>query len=287
MTVIVTQTRTCADPGRSLQMHFVRLLPFALAAMLCGCASDLVIDAGDGDAIHLVGKADNFDCDDPAYADVEKVETFSLVFADGTRKTICSRKQDNRSRKQTVPELVNSCPPPLTVPSRTNMTVLQGPPILSENANTALLHAIGVYQARNDEITVNVTDNRRPLILALSAYRKTLWKIKLAQGVRVDGVILSGYHTQRLTGIPANIPIQTYTYEPSPCERCRPGNGFFYSYTTPHEKLREITGLDITLFQGQYEGEEFLISAGYTVQSGSAPLVKPPQESKAGCRPIR
>ncbi len=65
----------------------------ALAAVvLAGCARDLVPDFGQGDSVRLVGMADSFDCDDPAYADVKKVEAFNLMFADGTNQRLCVRE---------------------------------------------------------------------------------------------------------------------------------------------------------------------------------------------------
>ena len=60
--------------------------------VLAGCARDLVLDMGQGDSIRLVGMADSFDCDDPAYAGVKKVEAFNLVFADGTSQKLCRRE---------------------------------------------------------------------------------------------------------------------------------------------------------------------------------------------------
>ena len=68
------------------------LVLVALAAVLTGCAHDLVLDMGQGDSIRLVGMADSFDCDDPDYADVKKVEAFNLVFADGTTQRLCRRE---------------------------------------------------------------------------------------------------------------------------------------------------------------------------------------------------
>lgn len=60
--------------------------------VLTGCARDLVLDFGQGDSVRLVGMADSFDCDDPAYADVKKIEAFKLVFADGTSQRLCRRE---------------------------------------------------------------------------------------------------------------------------------------------------------------------------------------------------
>ena len=48
-----------------------------------------VIDFGGGDSVRMVGQADNFDCDDPAFQAVKKVETSTITFADGTRKRLC------------------------------------------------------------------------------------------------------------------------------------------------------------------------------------------------------
>lgn len=56
---------------------------------------DLVLDFGGGDSIRLVGQGDNFRCDDPAYAHVEKVETTSLAMADGAVQ-LCKPKDRSR-----------------------------------------------------------------------------------------------------------------------------------------------------------------------------------------------
>ncbi|TAK54671.1 MAG: hypothetical protein EPO25_06280 [Gammaproteobacteria bacterium] len=50
---------------------------------------DLVVDFGTGSSIRMVGMADNFRCDDPAYAKVEKTETGTVVFANGTTIRLC------------------------------------------------------------------------------------------------------------------------------------------------------------------------------------------------------
>jgi hypothetical protein len=56
------------------------------------------------------------------------------------------------------------------------------------------------------EVTVNVTETGRPMVLALMAYNRTLWKVALKPGVRLNKVILGGYHRQQVTGIPAGMP---------------------------------------------------------------------------------
>jgi hypothetical protein len=71
-----------------------RLTMVLALTCLSGCASkDLIVDFGRGDSIRLVGAADSFDCDDPAYKHVTKVQTWTMHFADGTAKSLCARKE--------------------------------------------------------------------------------------------------------------------------------------------------------------------------------------------------
>ena len=112
------------------------------------------------------------------------------------------------------------------------------------------------------QIAVSVTDKSRPMVLALTAYERTLWVVSLQRGVKLTKVILAGYHSQRVSGIPPETPTETYTYDPSPCERCWQGKGNFYSYERPPGQLRDITGLEITSFQGRYSGTAFSIFPG-------------------------
>jgi hypothetical protein len=65
----------------------LRLAVAGLAVMLLSaCASDLIITHKDapGDQIRLMGQGDSFECNDPAYAEVKKVHSATLAFADGS-----------------------------------------------------------------------------------------------------------------------------------------------------------------------------------------------------------
>jgi len=112
------------------------------------------------------------------------------------------------------------------------------------------------------EILINVSDDSIPIVLALTAYDRTLWKVSLKRGVKLSKVILAGYHSQRVSGIPSDTPIETYTYDPSPCEHCWQSAKYFYSYEKPPHQLKEITGLEVTSFQGRYKGDSFSIFHG-------------------------
>jgi len=94
------------------------LLMFAVAfiVFLPGCAKkDLIIDMGGGDSIRLVGEAGSFDCDDPAYAKVDKVVTSIFQFHDGTTKRLCAAKKSGSA--------INSESPSLGAPQPTQPSV--------------------------------------------------------------------------------------------------------------------------------------------------------------------
>lgn len=112
------------------------------------------------------------------------------------------------------------------------------------------------------EVVVNVSITDRPLILAFSAYNKTKWIVKVDKDVDIRKIILSGYHSQSMSGIPDNIPIEVYTYDASPCPRCWQGNRHFYSYKSPPPALKEIADSETTSWQGRYTGKEFSIFPG-------------------------
>lgn len=64
----------------------------AQTLLLSGCAKDLIVDMGGGDSMRLVGHADNFECNDPAYAHIKKVKTFKMAFADGSSIDLCTEE---------------------------------------------------------------------------------------------------------------------------------------------------------------------------------------------------
>lgn len=131
----------------------------------------------------------------------------------------------------------------------------KAPPPLSPRQLSAECTAI----LQTKEVAVSVTDDSRPIVLALTAYNKTLWKIAVKEGVILQKVIIGGYHSQQIFGLPPDIPVEVYTYDASPCPQCWQGSEHFYSYEHPPEQLRKITGLDVTSFQGRYTGSEFFI----------------------------
>lgn len=112
-------------------------------------------------------------------------------------------------------------------------------------------YAAGEYQGRQQggvssnahptgrfEIVVNLPG--RPVVLALGAYEPSIWNIRWASGTKVVGVLVSGYHTQMVFGLPQEVPVLNVSYESkSPC-------GYFYltreNAIQADSSLRKILG---------------------------------------------
>lgn len=224
------------------------LIVIAILA-LSGCAHDMIMDLGEGDSIRFVGQADSFDCDDPKYAHVEKVETTKIFFPDRTSMRLCMTKEDFAvmvKRPRTPEALAKS---EITLMPSKDKVIAPVSPTLAENPNAPIVHAIGIFEAVNGEATVQINEKRRHLILALSAYKKTNWRLALSSGVQLEKVILSGHEAQSISGLPSGIPVHVYTYEHSPCSQCSVGSGHFHAHVQPHPRINEITLQSINSFQ--------------------------------------
>ncbi|WP_415891533.1 ankyrin repeat domain-containing protein [Neptuniibacter sp. PT8_73] len=107
---------------------------------------------------------------------------------------------------------------------------------------------------------------KEPVVLSLMAYESVDWVIRTQGSVKIEGVILSGYHKQNVMGLAPDIPILSHTYDKSTCSRCEAGAGYFYAYKRSSEeydnaesKLMDITGKEISSFQGKYKARSFFI----------------------------
>jgi predicted esterase len=107
---------------------------------------------------------------------------------------------------------------------------------------------------------VEVQPTEKPIVLALVSYSTLLWNVKMARGAKVRAVILGGYCEQEFEGIPANIPVVCRTYFPNL------NIDFFYGHEWDRgecprmaKRLNELTGLQISTFQGQYDGTRFVV----------------------------
>ncbi len=183
----------------------------------------------------------------------------------------------------------------------------------SQISPTAELHGIGVYEGGDNESNCTLTSNpnretktpiaspcyqehqqgnvdvkisktNRSLVLFLTAYEPVKWNIIQEPGVKIEYIILSGYHSQDVAGISPTIPILKRSYKEADID-------YFYVYNDDSQprylarydeqqkkwvcsereapqdsnylrtarRLQEITGLDIASIQGSYERKAFEI----------------------------
>jgi beta-lactamase regulating signal transducer with metallopeptidase domain/predicted esterase len=128
----------------------------------------------------------------------------------------------------------------------------------------ANLHVVSIYWTgpgnNGTPVDVDVRPTKRPIVLALASYQSVLWKVRMAQGARVNAVIVGGYSEQEAEGLSASIPILYRTYFPSLSQ------GFFYGHqwNSPEcqdmvKKLHDLTGLRVAHFQGEELGSSFVV----------------------------
>ncbi|MGK7923432.1 MAG: hypothetical protein AB4080_25880 [Trichodesmium sp.] len=134
------------------------------------------------------------------------------------------------------------------------------------------LHLVGVYEARSDHqagyhptgtVNIHIERQNQPIILALSAYEPVDWNVTLGTEVKLEKIIINGYHNQKVSGV-SNIPIEEFSYK---------GTGnylgkFAYKWNkfSPNAetislvtKLEQLTDTNLTSFQGCYRGTNFTI----------------------------
>lgn len=147
----------------------------------------------------------------------------------------------------------------LVISPPVNITVRGEPPGDRE------LHVVGVYSgtaadggtSRNHErgdAAVHVNRPGKRVTLVLSAYEPVLWHVTFGDATVIERIILAGYYRQSVQGVGPEVQITPATYEGSP------GNYLYvgYSLDCPEvyrafEKIRAMTGLDISSFHGGYQ----------------------------------
>lgn len=150
------------------------------------------------------------------------------------------------------------------------IAILQGKASYAElTEREPQLYVIGVYEGRvsdtargghaGDEIVlVHVRKRSHPLILSLSAYAGVHWKLVVDPGVVLRKLILTGYHAQTLSGLPAGVDVVRRS-------EVRNGEPYYYAYKKDDQYfrlskyLKGLTGLDVSQFQGRYKGGDFVV----------------------------
>ncbi|MET4484435.1 hypothetical protein [Bradyrhizobium sp. F1.13.3] len=118
----------------------------------------------------------------------------------------------------------------------------------------AELHLIGSYSG-SGRIVIGPTDE--PVVLALSSFKPSLWRIELQSGARLQKIILFGRDEQRVSGAPADVdivnrsscPVSAYKWEGAG-ENVRYMDGHYRDFLAA---AQQESGLAETSFQGSYD----------------------------------
>lgn len=126
----------------------------------------------------------------------------------------------------------------------------------ADKEDDAELHAIGVYEGdakQNGRVNVRVTCIKRPIMLLLTAYKTVEWNVELDQGTRLVKVILSGYHKQKVIGLPSTVSVISTSYDEG-------SQTYVYSYQADLAgKAKRLLGKAPKTYQVEYSAEAFVV----------------------------
>lgn len=124
------------------------------------------------------------------------------------------------------------------------------------------LHTIGIYaqeSSGDDRVYVTVKNTGRPMVIVLCSYMETQWNVTVEPGAEVRQLVASGWFEQEVVA-PKEIPVHIVVGSGS-----RDAKYFWaYSWHTKEgrdvrKRVRELTDLEITTFQGFYNGSRHII----------------------------
>jgi hypothetical protein len=72
-----------------------------------------------------------------------------------------------------------------------------------------------IDESGHEATTIRVAVNKpsESVALLLGAYEPTVWNVGWSPRTRIVAVLVSGYHAQRVSGVPANVPVITSSYD--------------------------------------------------------------------------
>ncbi len=155
------------------------------------------------------------------------------------------------------------------------------------------MHVVGIYSPKNhgedDRVFVQVKPTGSPMVVVLTGYFGAQWNVKIQDGADVRQIIVPGYFEHSVVGVPESVPVEYITYFPKN-EKSRSDYFWAYSWHSNYGRklrssLKEITGLEIATFQGEYSGSTFVIDGkrgdARQFDSESVATDPPPQKNDA------
>lgn len=137
----------------------------------------------------------------------------------------------------------------------------------ADKLQSCQLHVVGIYSPKDhntdDRVYVEVLPTDAPMVLVLSGYFGAQWNVKIAPEADVRQIIVAGYFEHSIVGVPDTVPVEMVTYFPAADKSKR---DYFWAYALHTQygrelrsRLKELTGLDIATFQGEYSGDRFIV----------------------------
>ncbi|TWT83174.1 lipoprotein NlpI [Planctomycetes bacterium CA13] len=131
------------------------------------------------------------------------------------------------------------------------------------------MHVVGVYSPEDsntdDRIYVKVLPTGKPTVIVMSGYFGAQWNMDIDPAADVRQIIIPGYFEHSIVGHDETIPVEMITYFP---DHDKSNKDFFWAYSLNTQRgremqarLKELTGLPITTFQGKYSARRFVIDA--------------------------
>ena len=135
------------------------------------------------------------------------------------------------------------------------------------------IDAVGVYEgagtasveledSSNPAGRVDVIVNRpdKPVVLVLSAYQPVVWELATTSETELAGVIVSGYHTQRVRGINAATPLRATSHKgPGHCDEPFQAYEEGADFQKANQVVANLLGREIDTFNGAYRAERFVV----------------------------
>ncbi len=128
------------------------------------------------------------------------------------------------------------------------------------------VHVLGIYESgRGGTVDVYVERAGVPIVLVLSAYESTEWRLNLRQGVEVQRIILNGYNPHAVVGV-EDVPVIEYTGPDEsivsavydwPTSALGYHNGLAPAWVY---QLEALVGAPLTSFTGCYRASEFTLA---------------------------
>ena len=137
------------------------------------------------------------------------------------------------------------------------------PKELRLRSDSFMVYGIGAYAglaptAQGSEAKVAVTEEKKPVLLVLSAYQSVHWRIAVSPRAKLVGVLASGHFAPKVTGVPAGVPV-IITSETAQ----KPGCPALVAYEAgpgllkANAVVRKFTGREFDQFIAQAEDEVF------------------------------